>query len=64
MWIHLDCTERETTVEGNVIPDILRHHQTFFWGGGLFFLSFVLSVDKKGQKTKRETTKQGTFLKI
>lgn len=61
MWIHLDCTqrERETTVEGNVIPGILRHHQTF-----VFCLSFVLSVDKKGQKTKGETTKQGTFLKI
>ena len=40
MWIHLDCTERETTVEGNVIPDIRRHHQTFFLGGGFVFSFF------------------------
>ena len=57
MWIHLDCTERETTVEGNVIPDILRHHQTFFLGGGVcfFFLSFCrLTKKDKKQKERRQ----------
>ena len=43
MWIHLDCTqrERETTVEGNVIAGILRHHQTFFWVVVFSFFRFV-----------------------